>query len=332
MTLKIPHMPRIQCFSLFVTLLTAAFATAQFTDEINSNRPGKSYGAYSVGQSLFQVESGLYYISEDHALLETKSSGMGVDLQLRWGLFKEELEFIADLQYQADRLTTPIGSESRSALRQTVLGAKYLLYDPYKKVDDGKPKHEELLSWKKKHKFKWRQLIPSISAFAGFNLNFDNPFTFETDPAISPKVMIITQNQLSGGYVVVLNLIADRITSDFPSYGYILTITRGLNEKWSIFFENQGYKSDFYSDSILRGGAAYLMTETMQFDASVSTNMKDTPSVFYAGAGISWRFDENYKPVLIRSGKDKDKDGKDKDKKDKKKKKKRKDEVDVPAP
>jgi len=326
-------MPRIKRFSLFAALLTCLAGSAQFTDEINSNRPGKSYGAYSVGQSLFQVESGLYYISEDHSLLETKSSGMGVDLQLRWGLFREELEFIADLQYQADRLTTPIGSESRSALRQTVLGAKYLLYDPYKKFDDGKPKHEELLSWKAKHRFKWRQLIPSISVFAGANLNFDNPYTFETDPAISPKVMVITQNQLSGGYVVVLNLIADKITSDFPSYGYILTITRGLNEKWSIFFENQGFKSDFYSDSILRGGAAYLLKENMQLDASVSTNMKDTPSIFYAGAGLSWRFDQNYKPVLIRSDKDKDKD---KDKKGKgkkdKKKKKRKDEVDVPAP
>lgn len=316
---------------LFTALFTAALSTAQYTDEINSNRPGKSYGAYSVGQSVLQAESGLYYISEDHALLETKSSGMGVDMQVRWGFFKEELEFIADFQYQADKLTTPIGSERRSALRQAVIGAKYLLYDPYKNEGEGKPTHADLLSWKAHHKFKWRQLIPSISAFAGANLNFDNPFTFENDPVVSPKVMVITQNQLSGGYVVVINLIADKITSDFPSYGYILTITRGLNEKWSLFFENQGYKSDFYSDSILRGGAAYLLQENMQLDASISGNMKDTPSLFYFGAGLSWRFDENYKPVLIRSGK-KDGDKDKKDKKDKKKKKKRKDEVDTPAP
>lgn len=299
----------------FLTLsvvLLGLQASAQYTDEINTNRPGKSYGAYSVGLSVLQMESGLYGIAEKHELLGTKSNGFGVDLAIRWGLFKEELEFIAEMQYQSDKLTTGLGTENRSALRQTVIGAKYLIYDPYKNYEE-KP---NLYSWKANHKFKWRQFIPSVSAFAGVNLNFDNPFTFPTDPSISPKIMVITQNQFSGGYVVVTNLIADKVTTDFPSYGYIITVTKGISEKWSAFIENQGYKSDYYADSILRGGAAYLLNETMQIDGSISSNFKNTPSVFYAGAGFSWRFDKNYKPVLIRSGKDdKDKDKKDKDKK-----------------
>jgi hypothetical protein len=46
------------------------------------------------------------------------------------------------------------------------------------------------------------------------------------------------------------------------------------------------------------------------------------------GLGLSWRFDKNYKPILIRSGKE---DGKDKDdnKKEKKEKTKRKDGVEI---
>jgi hypothetical protein len=42
----------------------------------------------------------------------------------------------------------------------------------------------------------------------------------------------------------VTNIIADYVGTDFPSYGYVLTLTRGFNE-WSGFVENQGFKVIF---------------------------------------------------------------------------------------
>ncbi len=72
-------------------------------------------------------------------------------------------------------------------------------------------------------------------------------------------------------------------------------MTHGFNDKWSGFVENQGYKSDFYSDAIIRGGAAYLINPNLQVDASLSTNFKNTPSIFYGGVGVSWRYDASYK-------------------------------------
>jgi hypothetical protein len=57
--------------------------------------------------------------------------------------------------------------------------------------------------------------------------------------------MLITQNHLGDGtWVFVTNIIADYIATDYPSYGYVLTLT-GFNDKWSGFVENQGFKSDF---------------------------------------------------------------------------------------
>jgi hypothetical protein len=50
--------------------------------------------------------------------------------------------------------------------------------------------------------------------------------------------------------------------------------------------ENQGFKRIFYSDAILRGGAAYLINNNLQIDASISTNFKDTPTVLYGGIGF----------------------------------------------
>jgi hypothetical protein len=269
----------------------------QHTDQINSNRPGETMSAFSVGKSVFQAEMGIYGIKEKHDILHYDARGFGADVVLRWGLFLEKLELVADLQYQSEQFTKNLNITQRSALKQTVLGAKYLIYDPFKNYEE----KVNVYSWKANHKFKWHQLIPAVSVFAGANLTFsDNPYSFSPEASISPKVILITQNHLGDGkWVFVTNIIADYITTDFPSYGYAITMTRGFNDKWSGFVENQGFKSDFYSDAIVRGGAAYLVNKDLQIDASISTSLKNTPSILYGGIGISWRYDANYKEVRI---------------------------------
>jgi hypothetical protein len=168
-----------------------------------------------------------------------------------------------------------------------------------------------------------------VAVYGGLNLQLGtNPFTFPTDKKISPKLMVITQNQFGTRWVLVNNIIADKYGTDYPTLGLITTLTRGFNMRWSGFFELQAYKSDYYADNIFRVGAAYLIRENIQLDASISKNIKDTPSLLMGNIGISWRFDQNYERVLLRSSKpikDKDKKGK----KGKKKGNKRKDEVEL---
>ena len=269
----------------------------QYTDQINSNRPGETMSAFAVGKSVIQIETGVYGIKQNHSLLNYDANGFGIDATLRWGLFMEKLELIADIQYQNERYTTLFNSSKRADFKQTVLGAKYLIYDPFKNYE----KKVNIYSWKANRAFNWRQLVPAVSVFAGANFTMaDNPYSFSAESSISPKIMLITQNHLGDGrWVFVTNILADYITTDFPSYGYVLTLTRGFNDKWSGFVENQGFKSDFYSDAIVRGGAAYLLNKNMQIDASISTSLKDTPSALYGGIGFSWRYDGNYKEVRI---------------------------------
>lgn len=83
----------------------------------------------------------------------------------------------------------------------------------------------------------------------------------------------------------------DRIISDFPDLNYILTLTHTINPLWSIYLETQGYNSNKYSDQIIRSGAAYLWTDDIQIEATVGVNTKDTPSVFFMNAGVSYRLD-----------------------------------------
>lgn len=292
---------------------------AQYTDVINSNRPGETMSAFAVGKTVIQAETGIYGIQEKHDLLNYDAAGFGMDLTLRYGAILEKLEFIVDLQYQMQNVDTPFSNYDKNNFKQTVLGAKYLIYDPFKNYE----KQKNIYSWKANRRFDWHQLIPAVSVFAGANFVFKgNPYAFTPESSISPKAMLITQNHFGdGNWVFVTNIIADYITTDYPSYGYILTLTRGFNSKWSGFVENQGYKSDFYSDVLVRGGAAYLIGKNMQVDASLTTNFKNTPSVLYGGIGFSWRYDGKYKEVQTMTfEKKKEKDSKKDSKKSKQKK------------
>jgi hypothetical protein len=109
------------------TILLASIANAQYTDEVNSNRPGKSMMAFSVGKSVIQTETGVNYITENHDKLNYNAKGYFTDLAVRYGFWKEELEIIAEIQYQKDSYQQYDVTSSRSALRQTTFGAKYLI-------------------------------------------------------------------------------------------------------------------------------------------------------------------------------------------------------------
>jgi len=276
----------------FLLSLLATSVYAQYTDVINSNRPGVSRSAFSVGTNVAQFEVGPYYISEKRTPATAyKVDGLGVDFAARYGLLLEELELNVEGNFQSDTKTynTGISAEDKRAnFKYLTVGAKYLIYDPYKNADD-KP---NLYSWKANHQFKWSTLIPAVSVYAGANYDTkNNPYIAPTVEGFSPKVMVATQHNFNGGWVFVMNLIKDRIGTDQSDFQYILTLTHSFNPKWVIFGETQGIKSDFYADNLFRFGGAYLWTKDFQLDTAATFNSKDTPSVFSVNFGMSYRLD-----------------------------------------
>ncbi len=311
MNLKLP-------FLFLLCFITFSNVSAQYTEMINTNRPGGSQGAFSVGTNVLQVETGFSYGKEKHDLLKTETNGLAIDYSIRYGFWKERLEVSLMGEYQSNKITDNRSAVSReyslSNFKSNTLGAKYLIYDPYRKRDLEGP---NLYSWKANNKTQWADLIPAISVYAGANFDFaDNPFTPEAEAKISPKLVLSTQNNFIGGWVFVTNIIVDRVTTDFPTYGYILTLTHATNRYFSVFLENQGLKSDFYSDQLLRGGAAALLNENLQVDLSLTYSFKDTPSKFYGRAGVAYRFDMHNKDEYLEDKVNKELD--EKEKKDKK--------------
>ena len=278
---------------LGVCLVFSLNTFGQYTEVINSNRPGVSRSAFSVGTNVAQFEVGPYFIKEERTPATSyEVSGFGIDFAARYGLLFEALELNIEGAYQNDTKTyfSSISSEQdRSNFKTIALGAKYLVYDPNKNAGEDKP---NIYSYHANYRFKWKSLIPAIAVAAGANFDSkNNPYTAPGIEGISPRVMLITQNNFAGGWVFVMNFMKERIGTDQSDFQYILTLTHSFNPKWVIFGEAQGIKSDFYADNLFRLGGAYLLSKDFQFDTAVTVNTKDTPSVFSVNFGASYRLD-----------------------------------------
>ncbi|MGB5204970.1 transporter [Eudoraea sp.] len=281
-----------------LALLIPLLGICQYTDVINSNRPGLSVSAYAVGKGVPQIEIGFSYEKRDHADLNYDSNIYGMDFSVRYGLLLEKLELNWEGTYINQNITyITLGfNESRTNFSRNRLGVKYLVFDPFKNPESNKP---NLYSWKANNKFQFKNLVPAISVYAGANFVIgDNPF-YPTDPTVSPRVMLATQSRLTPRFVLISNISYDRIATDDTELGYTLSLSHALrNPKWSVFLENQGVSSDRYADVLLRGGGAYLVNENFQVDANLGGSFKNSPSRLFVSVGASYRLDL-HKDVLI---------------------------------
>lgn len=273
----------------------------QYTDVINSNKPGESFSAFSVGTNVIQVETSTNFLKQKHKLLNNKFIGHSIDFSLRYGFLKEELEFISFGNYQTDIFYdyryNPTNELARKNIKEFKIGFKYLVYDPYKNYDDS----PNVYSYRANQKFKWRSLLPALAVMSGVNIDSKmNPYTANGINGISPYILIATQNNFKNNTVFVANILYDRIGSNQSDFEYIVTLTKALNVNWAIFLETQGIKSDFYADNLFSFGAAYLFDKNFQIDASYTTNNKETPRVGKISFGLSYRFDFHKDKVLIK--------------------------------
>ncbi|UJH91531.1 transporter [Antarcticibacterium sp. 1MA-6-2] len=284
---------------------------AQYTETINSNRPGASQGAFSVGTGVLQIEAGGYYGNDNHNLRATDTDILGADYALRYGLLFEALEISLIGSFQSENTKLLMGGSevefSRSDFRTNTLGAKYLIFDPSRSIKPDKP---NLYSWKANQKFKWKTLIPAIAVYAGANFSFgENPYLSPGESTISPKFILSTQNNWAGGWVFVSNFILDKIADVNPTYAGIFTLTHAFTPEFAGFLEYQGIISNIYADDLARVGVAYLVGRNLQFDVSGLINFKNTPSRWQVAGGFSYRFDMHTQDEVIEDDFDGDRSG-----------------------
>ncbi|MGB5943244.1 MAG: transporter [Leeuwenhoekiella sp.] len=286
-------------FLLFIVAISDCFG--QYTETINSNRPGQSQGAFSVGRGVLQLESGLIYSDESHEILATETSGWGADFLLRYGLLFEQLEINVGGSYAYETITRTSGNAAelnQSGFPRLMVGLKFLIYDPYKNYE----KKVNLYSYHANNKPDWRALIPAVSVYSGTNFVYnENPFFSApgvpagSQEGFTPQAALITQHNYMS-LVWVNNIIADYFTTDYPTYTWITTLTHSFDEKFAGFVEYQLINSDIYADDLVRFGGAFLASKNFQLDLSALMNFKETPRRLQITLGLSFRLDGHKDP------------------------------------
>lgn len=282
----------------FCFLLLNSIAKAQYTSEINANRPSFSMGAYSVSKSIFQVEAGFGFQKNEFSKEQNASKTL-VDFQFRYGAFFEQLEFVADFKYDDTKEKIFNTNQNYNGFQQVTLGAKYMIYDSYQNYVE----KINVYSWKANQRYKWRRLVPAVALYVGADFKGNDHYFPENIPGTTLKGMIITQQHINNQLTFVTNLIIENATNDdFRSYGYIATLSYGFSKNWSAFAENQGYfkkyegvKQSFDDNFILRGGFTYLVNKNLQLDLSGGTTLTNATHKTNVMIGASWRTNKKYR-------------------------------------
>lgn len=137
----------------------------------------------------------------------------------------------------------------------------------------------------------------------------DNPF-YIGDPTVSYRGMVATQSKLTPRFVLITNFAYDRISTVSPELSYLVSLSHAFrNPKWSAFVENQGIQSDRYSDILIRGGIAHLLTENLQVDFNLGASFKNTPSRIFITMGASYRLDFHQDTLKAIDDQDADENG-----------------------
>ena len=287
-------MNKVLLISFFLNLFLVHNINSQYTEIINTNKPGSSHGAFSVGKNILQFENTAYFSENSHDIINYESQQTGLNFSVRFGAFLEKLELNIDGNFQMEKIDdfkyNPVRRSEVSNFKFLRFGGKYLIYDPKKGLED-KPNYYSY--WANK-KFSFKNLIPAVSLYAALNIDSENnPYTAYGVKGISPTVSIILQSNFSKRSVLICNLIGDRIGSTQNDYGYIISLTHAFSGRFISYLENQAIISDFYADNKIELGVAYLINKNIQLDIGSSLNFKSTPKIFAFSFGYSHRFNLN---------------------------------------
>ncbi|WP_442266978.1 transporter [Tenacibaculum sp. ZS6-P6] len=274
-----------------LSLFVAFPLFAQYTDVINSNRPGFSESPYSVGIGVYQLETSIFH-RQFEAQNPTFSNprATGLDLHFRMGAIDEKLEFSLTTALQSNQFAfTNVFQSTRSqfGLGRLTIGAKYLVFKP-----EYQDKSKEIRSWKKRHSFDWKRWIPHVAVYGG--LNFGSLLNdFHARGGITPKFGVLLQNEFSHKLNVVTNIHYNYIGGYLPELSYVVTGTYNFNQKWSGFAEHQALFNKQENQSNLGAGAAYLFNKNLQINSSLRATFQEETVGFYGSIGVSYRLDRH---------------------------------------
>jgi hypothetical protein len=276
----------------FLILFNFSSIYCQYTEVINSNKPGFSESPYSVGPGVYQFETNIFNRNASIEPTFSRPQSFGFNLLFRTSFILEKLELNAHISFQRDQLAfkniyTSLSTETGFGI--ATIGAKYLVFQ-----QEYEDKSKEIRSWKRRTAFDKKRLIPSVAVYAGVNTDFVSD-SRKTE-SISPVFGILLQQNLRNDFNLITNFFYDKIGTEFSEFSYIITGTYTFDSRWSAFLENQTVFQKNQNNTNLGTGLAYLFNKDLQVNTSIRYLKEGESNGSYFGIGASYRIDKHKDP------------------------------------
>jgi len=235
-------------------------ATAQYNPTIRSARPGQSVGPFTVGQNVFQVQTG--GTCSGFALDNSNVSGKNFTYlaSLRFGLL-EKLEIRSAFALRHD--SNSASDVGYGGLSLWNAGLRYNLLDG--------------------HGDKPSLGIQADTRFTAVDADYRSA-------NLAPRIMLIHGQKLTEKIGLTTNwAVAWTGNNTDPAFNYTCNISFPLGAKVGSFIENYGtvFGGDF--DTRWDTGLSYLVNNDFLLDMSVGYGKNDGVADWFVDAGVSWR-------------------------------------------
>ena len=272
---------------------------AQYTDIINSNRPGLSESPFSVGLNVLQIEGGFRSNFFKDQKINNSFKNRRFEQRFRFGLITEKLEFSATTFQDFNSVTNYKYDDIGYFGYGLSLGSKFLIYKH--NVDDTyEDKLAKMRSWKKRHAFDWNRMIPSVAVSVSGNFDISpaespinnayNPYT--THALSSFQIALLLQHELNENWTVNSNAIYERTFFAENRFLGIMSSNYVVNKRWAVFAEGRlQIKPSIQAEAEI--GTAYLFNTNLQIDGSVYTGFTEFGTTIGFATGFTWRIDNH---------------------------------------
>jgi hypothetical protein len=243
-------------------MLTVSLSSqAQFSETIRTDRPGNAIRSFTVGQGIFQAQSGFEYFGSK-ANDSNYREGFLNNTVMRFGL-TEPFEINALVQYNTEMIKENNFERNVYGLSALDVGMRYHIYTG-------------------------KGLIPNI----GFQFSTRLPVLADEYQIkdLAPRFIVVASQKLSETFTLITNWGAAWNGNDSAPRGtYVVNLSFPFNDKFGAFVETFGGLQRGSSTINFDTGIAWLVTNDLQLDLYGGYGKNLGVQNFFMSLGASWR-------------------------------------------
>ncbi len=247
----------------FLLLVIPALLYGQFGETIRSGRPGQAIGAFTVGKSVFQLQSGVTFSWVDFDESNNNLHIFNPNAVIRYGV-AERIEVSGVIGY------TSITDEFLVGEGQALKGISTAQVGVRLNLRDG------------------QGVGPNIGIQSRLRLNTLSG-DFDQENVGNTTIVMATQS-LGNKFGLAANLGATWLGDGSDAIGsYVLNLGLDINDKFSVFIENYGAFSNGYFNTFFDTGLGYLVNPDLKLDFSTGYGKNQGLQDYFFDIGFSWR-------------------------------------------